>query len=30
VEVSAGLYDYLCVEGFLDVPVDWRVSSGEP
>jgi len=29
-EICAGLYDYLCLEGFLDVPVDWRVSSGEP
>lgn len=27
-EICAGLYDYLCLEGFLDVPVDWRVSSG--
>jgi hypothetical protein len=25
-ELCAGLYDYLCLEGFLDVPVDWRVS----
>lgn len=29
-EVCAGLYDYLCLEGFLDVPVDWRVSTGDP
>lgn len=29
-EICAGLYDYLCLEGFLDVPVDWRVSAGEP
>jgi hypothetical protein len=21
------LYDFLCLEGFLDLPVDWRVSS---
>jgi hypothetical protein len=21
-----GLYDFLCLEGFLDLPVDWRVS----
>ena len=20
------LYDFLCLEGFLDLPVDWRVS----
>lgn len=25
-ELCAGLYDYLCLEGFLDVPVDWRVT----
>jgi len=24
--VCEGLYDRLCVEGFLDLPVDWRVS----
>lgn len=29
-EICAGLYDYLCLEGFLDVPVDWRVSAGDP
>ena len=29
-EICAGLYDYLCLEGFLDVPVDWRVSSVAP
>ena len=28
-EICAGLYDYLCLEGFLDVPVDWRVTSGQ-
>ena len=21
------LYDFLCLEGFLDLPVDWRVSA---
>jgi hypothetical protein len=26
-EICAGLYDYLCLEGFLDVPVDWRASA---
>jgi hypothetical protein len=24
--VCEALYDFLCVEGFLDLPVDWRVS----
>jgi hypothetical protein len=24
------LYDFLCLEGFLDLPVDWRVSLNEP
>jgi hypothetical protein len=24
--VCEQLYDYLCIEGFLDLPVDWRVS----
>lgn len=28
-ELCAGLYDYLCLEGFLDVPVDWRVTLGD-
>ena len=23
------LYDFLCLEGFLDLPVDWRVSASE-
>jgi hypothetical protein len=23
------LYDFLCLEGFLDLPVNWRVSSSE-
>jgi hypothetical protein len=23
------LYDYLCMEGFLDLPMDWRVSLAE-
>jgi hypothetical protein len=29
--VCEQLYDFLCLEGFLDLPVDWRVSlqSGE-
>jgi hypothetical protein len=24
--LCAELYDFLCLEGFLDLPVDWRVS----
>jgi hypothetical protein len=30
--VCNALYDYLCLEGFLDLPVDWRVqvSRAEP
>jgi hypothetical protein len=24
--VCDGIYDYLCLEGFLDLPVDWRVK----
>jgi hypothetical protein len=24
--VCEALYDFLCLEGFLDLPVDWRVS----
>jgi hypothetical protein len=28
-ELCAGLYDYLCLEGFLDVPVDWRMTLGD-
>ena len=24
--VCDALYDYLCLEGFLDLPVDWRVK----
>jgi hypothetical protein len=24
--VCEQLYDFLCLEGFLDLPVDWRVS----
>ncbi|HEX3594546.1 MAG TPA: hypothetical protein VHU80_05575, partial [Polyangiaceae bacterium] len=24
--VCSALYDYLCLEGFLDLPVDWRVK----
>jgi hypothetical protein len=27
--ICEGLYDRLCVEGFLDLPVDWRVSMGK-
>lgn len=27
--VCEGLYDRLCVEGFLDLPVDWRVSMSK-
>jgi hypothetical protein len=23
------IYDYLCLEGFLDLPVDWRMSLGQ-
>jgi hypothetical protein len=26
--VCEQLYDFLCLEGFLDLPVDWRVSLG--
>ena len=26
--ICDSLYDYLCLEGFLDLPVDWRVSMG--
>lgn len=25
-----GIYDFLCLEGFLDVPADWRVSHESP
>ncbi len=24
--ICDGIYDYLCLEGFLDLPVDWRVK----
>jgi hypothetical protein len=24
--VCDALYDFLCLEGFLDLPVDWRVK----
>lgn len=27
--ICEGLYDRLCVEGFLDLPVDWRVSLSQ-
>lgn len=27
--ICEGMYDKLCVEGFLDLPVDWRVSMGK-
>jgi hypothetical protein len=27
--ICEGMYDRLCVEGFLDLPVDWRVSMGK-
>ncbi len=27
--ICAGMYDKLCVEGFLDLPVDWRVSMSQ-
>jgi hypothetical protein len=27
--ICANLYDFLCLEGFLDLPVDWRVKLGE-
>jgi hypothetical protein len=29
--ICHALYDFLCLEGFLDLPVDWRVqvSRGE-
>jgi hypothetical protein len=26
--VCHALYDFLCLEGFLDLPVDWRMRSG--
>jgi hypothetical protein len=26
-EVSEGVYEFLCNEGFLDLPVDWRASK---
>ena len=29
-EVSEGVYEFLCNEGFLDLPVDWRAVSGAP
>lgn len=24
--ICDGIYDFLCLEGFLDLPVDWRVK----
>ncbi len=27
--ICSNLYDFLCLEGFLDLPVDWRVTLGE-
>ncbi|HTM43350.1 MAG TPA: hypothetical protein VL137_00270 [Polyangiaceae bacterium] len=27
--ICANLYDFLCLEGFLDLPVDWRVKLGD-
>lgn len=27
--ICQGMYDRLCVEGFLDLPVDWRVSMNK-
>ena len=27
--ICASLYDFLCLEGFLDLPVDWRVKLAE-
>ena len=26
--ICDALYDFLCLEGFLDLPVDWRVKLG--
>jgi len=28
--VCEALYDFLCLEGFLDLPVDWRASLSSP
>lgn len=27
--ICSNLYDFMCLEGFLDLPVDWRVTLGE-
>lgn len=27
--ICASLYDFMCLEGFLDLPVDWRVKLAE-
>ena len=26
-EVSEGIYEFLCNEGFLDLPTDWRQAT---